>query len=314
MGAPSLHSMEVMAQPRGAKEKKGMATDWWLRRGLRWGAAERDGASVASSASRVSAITARVAASAAKAATPATAWEASRLAASSCSRIAALASIRRAADSTRSAFDQPASVATKASVPVAGIGWAAIRPRTSRPAEAKRAEAVLWSLRFMVNVLLGVFGVVGNYNTTGPGVNRESTQLKTWSGREQGGPWPGGLAARGNRPGRSWSKPAGATGCAFRAAAGRLPPPASAVTIVVSTGPDAGRTFQGVVPDEGTDARRRRAACRRRVRGRLRGCRAGHVHVVQRTRQGGLHDRPRCRPFDRAGRPGPGFRRVRACD
>jgi hypothetical protein len=31
----------------------------------------------------------------------------------------------------------------------------------------------------MVNVLLGVFGVVGNYNTIEPGVNRASTQLKT---------------------------------------------------------------------------------------------------------------------------------------
>ena len=38
----------------------------------------------------------------------------------------------------------------------------------------------LWSLRFMVNVLLGVFSVVGNYNTKFPPVKRPHTQLKSW--------------------------------------------------------------------------------------------------------------------------------------
>jgi len=33
---------------------------------------------------------------------------------------------------------------------------------------------VLWSLRFMVNVLLWVIGVVGNYNTKIPPVNRHA--------------------------------------------------------------------------------------------------------------------------------------------
>jgi len=94
------------------------------------------------------------------------------------SRRSARAWIRSEAASARSVRDKVASVAAKASASATGIGAAAIRPRTSRPVEAKRAAAVLWSLRFMVNVLLGVFGVVGNYNTTEPAVNGGTTQLK----------------------------------------------------------------------------------------------------------------------------------------
>jgi len=43
---------------------------------------------------------------------------------------------------------------------------------------ANSAVTVLWTLRFMVNVLLWVIGVVGNYNTTIPPVNDQSPQLK----------------------------------------------------------------------------------------------------------------------------------------
>jgi hypothetical protein len=49
-----------------------------------------------------------------------------------------------------------------------GRGFAAIRLSRSRPEVANSAVAVLWSLRFMVGVLLWVIGVVGNYNTTIP--------------------------------------------------------------------------------------------------------------------------------------------------
>ena len=41
-----------------------------------------------------------------------------------------------------------------------------------QPAVATKAEMVLWSLRFMANVLLWVIGVVGNYNTRLPSVNQ----------------------------------------------------------------------------------------------------------------------------------------------
>ena len=41
------------------------------------------------------------------------------------------------------------------------------------------AITVLWSLRFMVNVLLWVFGVVGNYNTNFRPVKCRLTQLKS---------------------------------------------------------------------------------------------------------------------------------------
>src|SRR5688500_2434214 len=97
MGAPSLHSIAVMAQPLGANEKKGMATDWWLRRGLlrvRWGAGSDP--TSASATLKASASTAAVAASAVKAATWATASEALALASMWASSALALASMAAA--------------------------------------------------------------------------------------------------------------------------------------------------------------------------------------------------------------------------
>ena len=64
----------------------------------------------------------------------------------------------------------------------ASSGAAGLEP--SRPSRNKlllaiRAIVVLWSLRFMVNVLLWVFGVVGNYNTNFRPVKCRLTQLKS---------------------------------------------------------------------------------------------------------------------------------------
>jgi hypothetical protein len=125
-----------MIQPRGAKEKKGIATDCWRGRRTCW--------RVLAWALSTLPWTARVV----------LAWSASR-------------------DATAVIGDDVANAGT--------AGEAVNRPSTNKLLLAIRAMTVLWSLRFMRNVLLWVFGVVGNYNTNFRRVKCPLTQLKAYS-------------------------------------------------------------------------------------------------------------------------------------
>src|SRR5690606_21946604 len=85
-------------------------------------------------------------------------------------------------EATAVSASKPVAAAEACATERSGMtGWEVSRPSTNRLVLAIRAMTVLCSLRFMVNGLLWVFGVVGNYNTSFAPVKCRHTQLKSYS-------------------------------------------------------------------------------------------------------------------------------------